>query len=38
MKKNGWRNGLRYLFIVLYELGVFATVYFVLKLFARTVV
>ena len=32
-----WRKGLVYLFKVLYEIGVLAAIYFVIKLFANTV-
>ena len=38
MMDKKWRKGLVYLFKVLYELGVFAAVYFVVKLFAKAVV
>lgn len=32
-----WRNGLVCLFKILYELGVFAAIYFVAKFFAESV-
>ena len=37
MMDKKWRKGLVYLFKLLYELGVFAAVYFLLKYFAESV-
>ena len=38
MMDKKWRKGMIYPFKVLYELGAFAMIYFVIKLFAESVV